>query len=564
MGQLLSYSICVAIVLVPLYVVYRTILSHTTLLAFNRMVLLSIYAVALILPALFMLAPVVQTPAVAGIGEIRVDGIAFDVIADTAPAGQGIDWYRAAVWIYTFGTGVLACRFAITLVGMIYLIGRGKQSRIDGHIVVRHGRVGLVPFSWCRWIFIPAGEKYADHIVIAHEAAHLDRHHWIDLLVAELVLIIDWYNPAAWQMRDSIQDIHEFQADADVLATGIDTRTYQMFLIKKTVGDRFHALADSLNHSSLKKRITMMLSRKSRSSARLRAMALVPALALGALVIDLPAVASVVNSLGNTRMSDIQAETSVPVEEPNEAVAGKDTKKSDGNRVRTTAEQMPQFPGGEKALYKYVSDNVRFPKVNPIPDKPVMVVVQFEVSSTGKVQNPRVIRSAPDAAFDKEAVRVVSTLPEFIPGKVDGKPVSVQYTLPVKFTAKKTGEATAAAGSQPTNKVYNVAEQKPQFPGGEKALYTFVTENMKMPVVPADAPDKARAIVRFKITATGKVSDPEIIRSSGIPECDAEAIRVVELLPDFTPGTIDNKPVAVWYMLPFSFKWTKSDTDTDK
>lgn len=574
MGPLLSYSICVGIVLIPLYVVYRTVLSRTTLLSFNRGILLGIYAVAILLPVVMMLLSAVQRPVAAGTGGIELGDMVFEVIGDTATADHVFSWYRTAIWIYAFGVMVLTCRLIVTLAGIVWLVACGERSCVNGRIVVRHGRVGLVPFSWCRWIFIPADDRYADPIVVAHEAAHLARHHWVDLIVAELVLIIDWYNPVAWQMRDSLQDIHEFQADADVLAGGIDPRTYQLFLIKKTVGDRFHALADSLNHSSLKKRITMMLSRKSQNSARLRAMALVPALAIGALVIDLPAIASVTDGLSHTPMADLQTEAVTLSQEQASKVTDKDTKKSgSGEKVYTAVEQMPQFPGGETALYRYLADHIKYPDVKPMPEKTIRVVVQFEVSATGKVQNPRVIRSAPQSAFDKEAVRVVGSLPDFIPGKVDGKPVPVNYTLPITFSTKQStpavGTGTDASSKQAdpsvkTEEVFTAVEQMPQFPGGENALYAFVAENIKMPEPPADAPERIRAVVRFTVGSSGKVSDPDIIRSTGIAECDAEAIRVVGLIPEFIPGRFDGKPVAVRYVLPITFSWTSSGSEVAK
>ena len=109
---------------------------------------------------------------------------------------------------------------------------------------------------------------------------------------------------------------------------------------------------------------------------------------------------------------------------------------SGNEAVYTTVEEMPRFPGGEAVMMRYVAQNMKYPETAMKADKQGRVVVRFTVSSTGKVQDPQIVRSV-DADLDAEALRVVSTLPDFIPGKVDGKPVSVSYTMPISFRLSK-------------------------------------------------------------------------------------------------------------------------------
>ena len=102
------------------------------------------------------------------------------------------------------------------------------------------------------------------------------------------------------------------------------------------------------------------------------------------------------------------------------------------NQVFQAVEQMPQFPGGYEALTKYLSSNIKYPPMaceNNIQGK---VIVQFIVDKTGNVGEVKVVRSV-DKDLDKEAVRVCKSLPKFIPGRQNGQPVSVWYTLPVSF-----------------------------------------------------------------------------------------------------------------------------------
>ena len=104
----------------------------------------------------------------------------------------------------------------------------------------------------------------------------------------------------------------------------------------------------------------------------------------------------------------------------------------DDNKVFTAVEQPPTFPGGEAALLKYIADHIRYPAIAQENNVQGRVVVQFVVTKTGKVGEVKVVRSK-DPDLDKEAVRVVKSLPNFIPGKMNGNAVNVWYTLPVNF-----------------------------------------------------------------------------------------------------------------------------------
>lgn len=102
------------------------------------------------------------------------------------------------------------------------------------------------------------------------------------------------------------------------------------------------------------------------------------------------------------------------------------------NKVFESVEQMPQFPGGDAELLKYISTHIKYPTMAAENNIQGRVVVQFVVTKTGSIGEVRVLRPR-DPDLDKEAVRVVKTLPNFIPGKMNGQPVNVWYTLPVMF-----------------------------------------------------------------------------------------------------------------------------------
>ena len=104
----------------------------------------------------------------------------------------------------------------------------------------------------------------------------------------------------------------------------------------------------------------------------------------------------------------------------------------DDNKVFDIVEQKPQFPGGEAALLKYIAEHLRYPAMAQENGIQGRVVVQFVVTKTGSIGEVKVVRSK-DPDLDKEAVRVVKTLPNFVPGKMNGHSVNVWYTLPITF-----------------------------------------------------------------------------------------------------------------------------------
>ena len=117
----------------------------------------------------------------------------------------------------------------------------------------------------------------------------------------------------------------------------------------------------------------------------------------------------------------IAAPVEAPVEEEEEEV------------VFVVVESMPEFPGGQQALFKYLSENVKYPVIAQENGIQGRVVCQFTVNKDGSIVDVEVVRSGGDASLDKEAVRVIKTMPKWKPGKQRNKPVRVRYTVPVSF-----------------------------------------------------------------------------------------------------------------------------------
>ena len=117
----------------------------------------------------------------------------------------------------------------------------------------------------------------------------------------------------------------------------------------------------------------------------------------------------------------IAAPVEAPVEEEEEEV------------VFVVVESMPEFPGGQQALFKHLSENVKYPVIAQENGIQGRVICQFVVNKDGSIVDVEVVRSGGDPSLDKEAIRVIKSMPKWKPGKQRGKPVRVKYTVPVNF-----------------------------------------------------------------------------------------------------------------------------------
>lgn len=301
MGAFLSYSIISGFLLLALYLVYRLLLARDNQHGFNRGVLLAIYAVS------FTAYPVLQlvsglrgasSPLMVAAGAVEVIG--KSEVADSTPV-----WGVILVLAFIIGMVMVAIRTVITWVRLIRVIRSGQKIRHNGYTLVVTDDERFAPFSWMRYVVISRRDYGNDSsAIVTHELKHIACHHWVDLLIAQAVCIVNWFNPAAWLVRDELMLVHEYQADMAVIDRGHDAQEYQMLLIKKAVGARFPSLANSLNHSKLKKRITMMYKAKSGAGRKWKALAMVPVLALALGLTGVPVVRAAVSTIGTLKVSD--------------------------------------------------------------------------------------------------------------------------------------------------------------------------------------------------------------------------------------------------------------------
>lgn len=299
MGHLLTYAISAALPLLAMYIVYKWLLASENQYRYNRVVLLSMMLCAFILPAVNVL---VQQFASNNATVQLMSPLPQPSIADDY-AAQPTAWPRIALIVYLAGIAAVVIHTAIVWLRIARITASGTKIRDGRYIIVLTDDDKVAPFSWHRYIVMSLSDyKQAGVMITAHEKQHIDRQHWIDLLLAQLIVTVNCFNPAAWLVREELKAVHEYEADKRVLDSGINARDYQMLLISKATGMKFPTVANSLNHCKLKKRMTMMMTSQASMSRRLRTLAAIPAVALAVLAINHDAVAAALDHVNNSAL----------------------------------------------------------------------------------------------------------------------------------------------------------------------------------------------------------------------------------------------------------------------
>ena len=209
-----------------------------------------------------------------------------------------------------------ACRNLYSLSRLLLLIKSGKRERLEGGVRLIVLEREVAPFSWMRYIVISRKDLEEDgREILIHEMAHIQNRHSIDLLVADICIFFQWFNPGIWLLKQELQNIHEYEADETVINEGIDAKDYQLLLIKKAVGTRLYSMANSFNHSKLKKRITMMLKEKSNPWARLKYLYVLPLAAIAVTAFARPEISEKADEISAVKVNDLAAIVEAKVEE---------------------------------------------------------------------------------------------------------------------------------------------------------------------------------------------------------------------------------------------------------
>ena len=310
MGVFFIYILKSSVCLVLFYLFFRLLLSKETFHRFNRMALLGVLFFSLLIPCIKVTTrhqvevqqAVLSIEQLLLMAELEVTSANVGAVQET-PA---ISWVQIVLLVYLAGILFLACRNIYSLICLFRLIHSGKHEKLEKGVTLVVHNQEIAPFSWMKYIVISRKDLEENgREILIHEMAHIHHRHSVDLLVADICIFFQWFNPGAWLLKQELQNVHEYEADETVINEGVNAKEYQLLLIKKAVGTRLYSMANSFNHSKLKKRITMMLKEKSNPWARLKYLYVLPLAAIAVTAFARPEISEKVEEISAVKVNDL-------------------------------------------------------------------------------------------------------------------------------------------------------------------------------------------------------------------------------------------------------------------
>ena len=276
MTEFLIYQGKTAVILAVFYMFYRLLLSKDTFHRFKRIILLGTAALSFVLPlCVITIHKVVMIPAVQSTPQV-FENAAIGTVAAVAEASEPI-WPYVISAIFAIGAFGVLVMTIISIAKVIGIIAGGEHRTLESGETLVITNVEIAPFSWMKYIVLSHGDYESDYSqILTHEKAHIALRHSWDILFVDIITALQWFNPAMWMLKADLRAIHEFEADDAVLRSGADVKEYQYLLIRKAVSKSGYSVANSFNHSTLKARITMMLSKKSSRKGAWKALYVLP------------------------------------------------------------------------------------------------------------------------------------------------------------------------------------------------------------------------------------------------------------------------------------------------
>ncbi len=515
MENLLHFIVRSSVILLTGYLIYRFVFRKEGYFLFNRFFLLSTLVLSVVMPLLPIhvgmwqgVSPTVQTV------QYPLEAISRILLNEVTISASGADVGMAhkadlSFWllvIYAIGLLLGFIRLIFRLVQLLIMVRNSEKIPASVGTFVRGNSHGDV-FSFFGYIFLtPAvlDNPILHRQIIAHEQQHVIQKHSFDMLLAELMTIVFWFNPLVFLLKKEIRENHELLADDAVLTQYPDTQYYQLLLVTHSTQLNSQLLTHNFSYSLLKRRLFMMKNVKHPVRMLFKSIWIFVAVALMAVACS----------------DATQVNLPVSVVEESSSSAG------------TIAEDSVSLS------FKYDQDVRK---------------ADFEVV-LGKEQDCRL------EVFGRDG-KLITTLfnKKMGPGNFQEN-WNIAPELDYFYYVLTAGENrisgnstfTPAKIAESEGPVFNVVEKMPQFPGGTSQLMKYLGDNIKYPAEAKEKGIQGRVYVNFVVEADGSISSVNVLRGIGAG-CDEEAIRVVSNMPAWTPGEQRGKPVRVSFNLPIKY-----------
>ncbi len=580
MEGLLSYLIKSAVWITGFAVVYMIFLQNERYFILNRMYLVTGILASVLFP-LITVHYIVEMPALRSAQPGGVNAGGFELTA--VPGGFSVE--RMLLVLYAAGVLIMISRYLLQSFSVVRSIRDSERLQGWPVKIVCHP-ANVTPFSFFSWVVVnPSLTDTETREIMNHEMVHVRQRHWLDLLLTGLLCTVQWFNPVVWIYARFIRQNHEYLADEEALRTTSDPALYRAALLNQIAGTPVIDLGNSFNYSLSKKRFHMMKNIVTSPARKLRLLLILPVSVMILYAFAEPEYKIVTSDeviYGVQGGSDVQTRTAkgIVVSEDGKPLQGAAVVLK-GTTIGTLSDQQGRF-----SLDKVPSDGLL-----------VISFVGFETKVVDPVFGYDMIVKMPRATFVTDTVEIAPPPPPPPPvpsgteeplyvidgeitdrGHLDLAPENVESINILKgesatakygdkgkngvilITMKKTspevvsvGDPAEAQGTQGEDEKYVVIEEMPQFPGGDDAMRSWISNNVRYPSEAIAQKISGLVYVNFTVGATGKVSNAQINKSVH-PLLDAEALRVIAGMPYWKPGRQHGRPVDVGFSVPVEFK----------
>jgi TonB family protein len=426
-------------------------------------------------------------------------------------------------WLWTlYSVGALV--FIVLLAWQLVRVLREARRSVvqpEGNFKVVYTRAFSAPFTCFSYVFVnPSLSEPERREIIMHETAHVEQYHWIDIVLTETVLWMQWFNPVAWIYSHFIKQNHEFLADQQVLIQAAEPAKYKAVLLNQIMGGEVLSLSHFFNYSLNKKRFKMMTHKP------------VPAWHKLKLLCAIPMVATLFYAFANPEYKH------VPLSQP----LATEHMVDDSTKQQTT----PAIPLDNKdvviKLDGKIIDEETLNKLNPQDidcisvNKDASKVAEMGFKGKKGVIEITSKKAVQNVTYQLETVHVVGY------GVADS----------IKSVLNKQVNPTTKDQAAKKEEVLWKIDEMPSYPGGQEALFRLLARNIIYPDDDQKKGIQGTVFVKFIISKTGEITNPKVVRGVS-PTLDKEALRVVGLMSNWTPGTHKGQKVDVEYSLPVNF-----------
>ena len=584
METLATYLIKSSVWLTGFALIYALFLRNERFFSLNRIFLVSGILASIVFP-LFTWHYSVVIPVIPVIPVIQTVEVSEPQFQGTVTAVESFPTQSILLFLYLTGAIFIIFRIFWQTLPIFRIIRKSEASPMNSIKIIRTTEYPA-SFSFISYIFVnPSIDETETNEIVNHEQEHIRQKHWIDLMLFEILHILQWFNPVIWLYGRLIRQNHEFLADERALKRSSNPAIYRATLLNQLFGGSVISLANSFNYSLNKKRFTMMKHTIQSPFRKLKLLLVLPLIA-GVFYAFAAPEYQFVQAENNKLIHDGKTVTGKVIDDKGEALPGASIVVS-GKSIGTQTDINGNFKLNLTDDSPIVISFVGFTSQKVVPDfihemtismKPVIISIEEtgnQVLSHNQKKKSSVIKTTTESGeiklqtdsplkfrnvdgsgkkplIVKDGVIADNQNVDNIPPETIESINILKNQTAIDKYGEKGKNGVIEIISKPKSDMFVFVEEMPEFPGGFEALKEYVASSMQYPAIALENGIIGQVFVNFVVAQDGSVTDAKIARGVD-PSLDKEALRIVNNMPKWKPGTQAGKNVRVSYSMPINF-----------